>query len=137
MALDLETREQLLETVRRFVAERLRPLEAQVSENNEVPDSVVEEMKALGLFGLTIPTDSDGRFWINYGQDVERISASALLSHELAEGALSDKILVLESGRFAIGWGDAAAQLGVEIEVLKGDWTRAVRPAEVEARLRR
>ena len=60
MALDLETREQLLETVRRFVAERLRPLEAHVSENNEVPDSVVEEMKALGLFGLTIPTEYGG-----------------------------------------------------------------------------
>ena len=32
MALDLETRDQLIDTVRRFVTERLRPLEAQVSE---------------------------------------------------------------------------------------------------------
>jgi alanine-glyoxylate transaminase / serine-glyoxylate transaminase / serine-pyruvate transaminase len=47
-----------------------------------------------------------------------------------------DKILVLESGRFAIGWGSAAAAMGVEVEVLKGDWRRAIRPAEVEARLR-
>ena len=47
-----------------------------------------------------------------------------------------DKLLVLESGRFAIGWGNAAAAMGVEVEVLKGDWRRAVRPAEVEARLR-
>jgi alanine-glyoxylate transaminase/serine-glyoxylate transaminase/serine-pyruvate transaminase len=48
-----------------------------------------------------------------------------------------DKILVLESGRFALGWGNAASFLGVEVEVLKGDWCRAVRPAEVEARLRK
>ena len=55
MALDLDTRNQLLDTVRRFVAERLRPIEAEVSETNEVPQSIVEEMKGLGLFGLTIP----------------------------------------------------------------------------------
>jgi alanine-glyoxylate transaminase / serine-glyoxylate transaminase / serine-pyruvate transaminase len=63
--------------------------------------------------------------------------------HGAWEGALSnvlsrgDKVLVLESGRFAIGWGNAAAGMGAEVEVLKGDWRRAVRPAEVEARLRK
>src|SRR6201989_2194102 len=55
------------------------------------------------------------------------------LSNVLSRG---DKVLVLESGRFAIGWGNAAAAMGVEVEVLKGDWRRAIRPAEVEARLR-
>jgi acyl-CoA dehydrogenase len=55
MALDLETRDQLIDTVRRFVTERLRPLEAQVSEEDVMPDDVVEEMKGLGLFGLSIP----------------------------------------------------------------------------------
>ena len=58
----------------------------------------------------------------------------AALTNVLSKG---DKILVLESGRFALGWGDAASFLGVEVEVLKGDWCRAVRPAEVEARLRK
>jgi len=57
----------------------------------------------------------------------------ATLSNVLSRG---DKLLVLESGRFAINWGHAAAAMGVEVEVLKGDWRRAVRPAEVEARLR-
>jgi alanine-glyoxylate transaminase/serine-glyoxylate transaminase/serine-pyruvate transaminase len=47
-----------------------------------------------------------------------------------------DRILVLESGRFAVDWGDAAARLGLEIEVLEGDWRRAVRPEAVAARLR-
>src|SRR6266700_439298 len=63
--------------------------------------------------------------------------------HGAWEGALSnvlsrgDKVLVLESGRFAIGWGQAAAAMGAEVEVLKGDWRRAIRPEEVEARLKR
>jgi len=57
----------------------------------------------------------------------------AVLSNVLSRG---DKILVLESGRFAINWGNAASAMGVEVEVLKGDMRRAVRPAEVEARLR-
>ena len=41
MALDLETREQLIDTVRRFVTERLRPLEAKVSEDDAIPAEVV------------------------------------------------------------------------------------------------
>ncbi len=57
----------------------------------------------------------------------------ATLSNVLSRG---DKVLVLESGRFAIGWGNAAAGMGAEVEVLKGDWRRAIRPSEVEARLR-
>src|SRR5215208_1349881 len=57
----------------------------------------------------------------------------ATLSNVLSRG---DKVLVLESGRFAIGWGNAAELMGAEVEVLKGDWRRAVRPADVEARLR-
>ena len=60
MALDLETRDQLIDTVRRFVAERLRPLEAQVSETDLMPDDVIEEMKALGLYGLSIPAEYGG-----------------------------------------------------------------------------
>ncbi len=43
---------------------------------------------------------------------------------------------MLESGRFAIGWGSMAAGLGCEVEILKGDWRRAVDPAEVAARLK-
>jgi alanine-glyoxylate transaminase/serine-glyoxylate transaminase/serine-pyruvate transaminase len=56
----------------------------------------------------------------------------AALSNVLSRG---DKVLVLESGRFAIGWGNAAAAMGAEVEVLKGDWRRAIRPDEVLARL--
>jgi len=60
MSLDADTFGQLIETIRRFVTERLRPLEAQVAENDEIPDDVIAEMKALGLFGLSIPEDYGG-----------------------------------------------------------------------------
>ena len=57
----------------------------------------------------------------------------AVLSNILSRG---DKVLVLESGRFALGWGEAAARMGAELEILKGELSRAVRPDEVEARLK-
>lgn len=60
MALDPETRQQLIETVRRFVAEKCVPIEAKVSEDDRVPDSIVAEMRELGLFGLSIPQDYGG-----------------------------------------------------------------------------
>jgi acyl-CoA dehydrogenase len=60
MPFDAETRAQLIETVRRFVVERLRPLEAQVAEDDAVPEEVIAEMKALGLYGLSIPQEYGG-----------------------------------------------------------------------------
>ncbi len=60
MALDDETREQLMETVRRFVREKCVPMEAKVSEDDRVPDQIIQEMRELGLFGLSIPTEFGG-----------------------------------------------------------------------------
>ncbi|WP_066592897.1 acyl-CoA dehydrogenase family protein [Sphingomonas pruni] len=60
MALDAETFDALIDTVRRFVAERLRPLEADVEANDAIPDDVTAEMKAMGLFGLSIAEDYGG-----------------------------------------------------------------------------
>lgn len=60
MALDPDTLEQLLDTVRRFVRERLVPLEADVAANDQVPADLIEEMRELGLFGLSIPESYGG-----------------------------------------------------------------------------
>src|SRR5204863_9170238 len=56
----------------------------------------------------------------------------AALTNVLSRG---DTILVLESGLFALGWGDMARMMGAKIEVLKGDSRRAVDPAAVAQRL--
>jgi alanine-glyoxylate transaminase / serine-glyoxylate transaminase / serine-pyruvate transaminase len=58
----------------------------------------------------------------------------AALSNVLSRG---EKVLVLESGRFAIGWGEMAKVMGAQPEVLPGEWHRAVDPKAVEARLRK
>lgn len=60
MALDQETLRQLLDTVARYVAERLTPLERQVADDDAIPDAVKAEMRAMGLFGLSIPEEFGG-----------------------------------------------------------------------------
>jgi acyl-CoA dehydrogenase len=55
MAIDRDTFEQLLDTLHRFVRERLIPREREVEETDRVPPEIVAEMRALGLFGLSIP----------------------------------------------------------------------------------
>ncbi|MBO6782486.1 MAG: acyl-CoA dehydrogenase family protein [Alphaproteobacteria bacterium] len=60
MPLDPETFDQLLDTVRRFVRERLVPLESEVAENDAVPPQVIDEMREMGLFGLSIPEEFGG-----------------------------------------------------------------------------
>ncbi len=57
---DQETFSELLDAVRRFVDERLIPLEAKVSQDDAVPADALAEMKALGLFGLSIPEEFGG-----------------------------------------------------------------------------
>jgi len=44
---------------------------------------------------------------------------------------------VLESGRFARGWGEMAQMMGVQVQLLEAGWRRAVDPAAVEERLKR
>jgi acyl-CoA dehydrogenase len=55
MALDRDTLDQLVTTVRRFVRERLVPNEHRLEEEDAIPEPVVREMRDLGLFGLSIP----------------------------------------------------------------------------------
>lgn len=58
--MDSETYAQLIDTVERFVAERLRPREAEVAETDEIPADLLADMKDMGLFGLSIPEDYGG-----------------------------------------------------------------------------
>lgn len=60
MALDTETLNLLLEAVRRFVHERLIPAEDALAESGQVPPDIVNEMRDLGLFGLSISPDHGG-----------------------------------------------------------------------------
>ncbi len=72
MALDQETFSQLTDTIRRFVEKRLIPLEAEVAETDEMPASVVDDMRELGLFGLSIPEEYGG-LGLNLEEEVQII----------------------------------------------------------------
>jgi acyl-CoA dehydrogenase len=75
MALDIETRNQLIDTVRRFVRETCVPLEARVAEEDRVPDEVIDGMRALGLFGISIPEEYGG---LGLGMEEEVLVAMEL-----------------------------------------------------------
>jgi alanine-glyoxylate transaminase/serine-glyoxylate transaminase/serine-pyruvate transaminase len=111
-----------------------------------MPDEVLQAMHrpALDIYSREMIDLSDGlhrdlsKLFATKGKSYIHIANGhgaweAVLSNVLSRG---DKVLVLESGRFAVGWGNAAGRMGAEVEVLRGDWRRAVRPEEVEARLR-
>ena len=112
-----------------------------------MPDEVLQAMHrpALDIYSKQMSDLSDSlmrdlaKLFVTKGKTYIHIANGhgaweAALSNVLSRG---DKVLVLESGRFAVGWGQAASLMGAEVEVLKGDWRRAVRPEEVEARLKR
>lgn len=60
MGIDADTFEQLISAIRRFVADRLVPNERKVEEEDRIPDDILQDMKGLGLFGLTIPEQYGG-----------------------------------------------------------------------------
>ncbi len=103
-----------------------------------MPDDVLRAMHrpALDIYSKEMVDLTDGlmrdlgKLFATKGQSYIYIANGhgaweATLSNVLSRG---DKVLVLESGRFAINWGNAAAAMGAEVEVLKGDWRRAITP---------
>ncbi len=60
MIRDPEILNALLDSVGRFVRERLVPAENTVAETDEIPADIVQEMRDLGLFGMTVPEEFGG-----------------------------------------------------------------------------
>ena len=60
MSLDHDTLAQFVASVRRFVDERLIPRESEVADADAMPADVVEEMRKMGLFGLSIAPEYGG-----------------------------------------------------------------------------
>lgn len=111
-----------------------------------VPDEVLQAMHrpAIEIYGgvlgdITNSCLEDLRWMFKTSGDTYIYVANGHGAWEAAVSNLfskGDKVLVLESGRFAIGWGEFATRLGVEVEVLAGRPGRAVDVAAVETRLR-
>jgi acyl-CoA dehydrogenase len=50
----------MVETIRRFVKQDLEPVSQQVEEEDFIPEELVQKMRELGLFGLSIPEEYGG-----------------------------------------------------------------------------
>jgi len=59
-ATDAEVRRELVDNVRRFVAREVAPVASAMEHEDTYPEAIVEHMKALGLFGVTIPEEYGG-----------------------------------------------------------------------------
>ena len=60
MAIDAESFAQICDSVSRFVEQRLIPAEDLVEDTDDIPPEIVQEMREMGLFGLTIGEDYGG-----------------------------------------------------------------------------
>jgi len=84
--MDQETFSALRETVRRFVAERLVPNEDRLEAEDAVPAEIIQEMRELGLFGLSIPEEYGG-LGLNMSEEAEVI-------YELGRTALAYRSVI-------------------------------------------
>ena len=60
MALDPQDLKEFTASVARLVRERLIPAEAQIAQTDTIPPDVIADMRKLGLFGMTLPTQYGG-----------------------------------------------------------------------------
>lgn len=84
--LDIDTFELLRSTLRRFVDTQLIPAEDQVEAEDDVPPSIVQAMRELGLFGLSIPEE--------YGGLGLTMREEALLMQELGRASLAFRSVI-------------------------------------------
>lgn len=78
---DDSTRDELIELVRRFCRNEIIPNAGPYDLDDTYPEAIVEQMKAMGLFGITVPVDFGG-----LGLDLETY---AMVVEELAYGWMS------------------------------------------------
>ena len=76
-----DVQSEILKTVRDFVNKEILPVATELEHRDEYPTDIVEGMKELGLFGLTIPEE--------YGGLGESLLTYALVVEEIARGWMS------------------------------------------------
>lgn len=86
MTLDQDTFSLLKDSVQRFVRERLMPAEDTIEALDDVPADIVQDMRELGLFGLSIPEEYGG-IGLSMAQECE-------IAYELGHTALAFRSVV-------------------------------------------
>jgi acyl-CoA dehydrogenase len=70
--MDQETLEQTRLTLRRFIRERLVPLEQQIAEEDRIPDEIRKAFAEMGLFGISIPEEYGG-LGLDLAEEIELV----------------------------------------------------------------
>ena len=119
----------LQDSVRRFVREVLHPVEAEIEETDQIPPHIVEELRKLGLFGLSIPQE--------YGGLGISLVAQSVVFEELAKASLCF--------RSRVGTNNGIGSLGILFDgteeqkrtylpkLASGEWTGAFALTEPNA----
>ncbi len=76
-----EARSQIVNMVREFVRRDVEPVAAQLDRDDETPHGLIDQMKELGLFGITVPEEYGG-----LGLDY---TTFAMIFEEISKGFMS------------------------------------------------
>ena len=76
-----EARAQIVSLVRDFVRREVEPVAAELDREDRVPHDLIDQMKELGLFGITVPEEYGG-----LGLDY---TTFAVIFEELSQGLMS------------------------------------------------
>ncbi|MGH2749997.1 MAG: acyl-CoA dehydrogenase family protein [Actinomycetota bacterium] len=123
-----DTQKAIVETVREFVNKEVVPVADDMEHNDEFPEAIVEQMKELGLFGLTVPE--------KYGGIGESLTAYALAVVELARGwmSLSGVLNTHFMGCYLINkFGTDEQRSRFLPKMATGEWRAALAMSEPEA----
>jgi alkylation response protein AidB-like acyl-CoA dehydrogenase len=123
-----DTQKAIVETVREFVDKEVIPVADEMEHRDEFPDAIVEQMKEMGLFGLTVPEE--------YGGIEESLTTYALTVVELARGwmSLSGVLNTHFMGCYLINkFGTSEQRQRFLPKMATGEWRAALAMSEPEA----
>ncbi len=123
-----DIQKQIVETVRDFVDSEVVPVADEMEHRDEFPEKIVDQMKEIGLFGLTVPEE--------YGGLGESLTTYALTVVELARGwmSLSGVLNTHFMGCYLINkFGTDEQRARYLPQMATGEWRAALAMSEPEA----
>jgi acyl-CoA dehydrogenase len=119
----------MLQTVRRFVHQDLEPISQQVDAEGRIPEATVEQMRQLGLFGLSIPERHGGLGLSTFGECLiyeELAKTNACFRTRVAtNNGIGSQAIVME--------GTAEQRQRYLPKLASGEWTACFALSEPEA----
>jgi len=123
-----DVQKSIVETVREFVEKEVFPVAEELEHADEFPEQIVEQMKEMGLFGITVPEE--------YGGIGESLTTYALTVVELARGwmSLSGVLNTHFMGCYLINrFGTDEQKQNFLPKMATGEWRAALAMSEPEA----